>query len=50
MSDKKLNKAPHTHSEKGENVGSKRDKSKRPGPLRPVTPVESLYQRGVIWN
>ena len=50
MSDKRFNNAPHTHSERGENVGTKRDKPKRLGPLKPVTPVKSLYQRGVIWN
>ena len=46
----KHNSAPHKNSERGDNVGFVRCKSKSPPPRKPVTPVTSLYQRGVIWS
>lgn len=50
MNDVRFTTAPHTHSERGQNVGRMRNKTKRLGSPKMVKPVTSLYQRGVIWN
>jgi len=48
--DYKHNSSPHLNSERGQNVGRMKCKSNSIPRIKPIKPVKSLYQKGVIWS